>query len=227
LIAFGVVERRSESPLLPPQLFRSRAFTGANLATVLMYAGLNGVILLLVLQLQGNMGYSALRSGASLLPANALMLALSPAAGRFAHRHGARGPMTVGALVAGVGMLLLSRVVPGATYVGALLPAVVVFGLGLSMLVAPLTAAVLAAAPDRDAGVASGVNNAVARLAGLISAAALPVAAGMGGLERLSGLRLTQGFARAMWICSGLALLAAIVAWATVANRESGIGNRE
>jgi EmrB/QacA subfamily drug resistance transporter len=220
LIAFGVVERRSESPLLPPPLFRSRAFTGANLATVLMYAALNGVILLLVLQLQGNMGYSALQSGASLLPANALMLTLSPAAGRFAHRHGARGPMTVGALVAGVGMLLFSRVVPGATYVGALLPAVVVFGLGLSMLVAPLTAAVLAAAPDRDAGVASGVNNAVARLAGLISAAALPVAAGMGGLERLSGLRLTQGFARAMWICSGLALLAAIVAWATVGNRE-------
>ena len=213
LVAFAVVERRSESPLLPPRLFRSRAFTGANVATVLMYAALGGVLLLLMLQLQGNMGYTALQSGASLLPANALMLVLSPAAGRFAHRHGARGPMTVGALVAGAGMLLFSRVVPGATYVGAILPAVVVFGLGLSMLVAPLTAAVLAAAPDRDAGVASGVNNALARLAGLISAAALPAAAGMGGLEKLSGLRLTQGFARAMWICAGLAALAAMVAW--------------
>jgi len=232
LVAFAVIERRSESPLLPPRLFRSRAFTGANVATVLMYAALGGVLLLLMLQLQGNMGYSALESGASLLPANVLMLALSPAAGRFAHRHGARGPMTVGALVAGVGMLLFSRVVPGATYAGAILPAVVVFGLGLSMLVAPLTAAVLAAAPDRDAGVASGVNNAVARLAGLISAAALPVAAGIGGLEKLSGLQLTQGFARAMWICAGLAVLAAAVAWVTVGlgsgtSRETGDGIRE
>jgi hypothetical protein len=199
--------------LLPPPLFRSRAFTGANVATVLMYAALGGVLLLLMLQLQGNMGYSALESGASLLPANALMLTLSPAAGRFAQRHGARGPMTAGALVAGVGMLLFSRVVPGGTYVGAILPAVVVFGLGLSMLVAPLTAAVLAAAPDSDAGVASGVNNAVARLAGLISAAALPVAAGMGGLAKLSGLQLTRGFTRAMWICAALAALAAMVTW--------------
>jgi len=106
LVTFAVVERRSESPLLPPPLFRSRAFTGANVATVLMYAALGGVLLLLMLQLQGNMGYSALESGASLLPANALMLTLSPAAGRFAQRHGARGPMTAGALVAGVGMLL-------------------------------------------------------------------------------------------------------------------------
>ena len=96
---------------------------------------------------------------------------------------------------------------------GAILPAVVVFGLGLSMLVAPLTAAVLAAAPDSDAGVASGVNNAVARLAGLISAAALPVAAGMGGLAKLSGLQLTRGFTRAMWICAALAALAAMVTW--------------
>ena len=213
LVTFAVVERRSESPLLPPPLFRSRAFTGANVATVLMYAALGGVLLLLMLQLQGNMGYSALESGASLLPANALMLTLSPAAGRFAQRHGARGPMTAGALVAGVGMLLFSRVVPGGTYVGAILPAVVVFGLGLSMLVAPLTAAVLAAAPDSDAGVASGVNNAVARLAGLISAAALPVAAGMGGLAKLSGLQLTRGFTRAMWICAALAALAAMVTW--------------
>ena len=210
------MEHRSESPLLPPKLFRARAFSGANLATVLIYAALGGVILLLMLQLQGNVGYSALGSGASLLPANALMLLLSPVAGRFAHRHGPRGPMTVGALVAGAGMVLFSRVAPGVTYVGALLPAVVVFGLGLSALVEPFTAAVLAAAPEREAGVASGVNNASARLAGLISAAALPVAAGMGGLEKLSGLRLTQGFARAMWICAGLALGAAVVTWLTL-----------
>jgi EmrB/QacA subfamily drug resistance transporter len=216
LVAFAVVEHRSDSPLLPPRLFRSRAFTGANLATVLIYAALNGVILLLVLQLQGNLSYSALQSGAALLPANALMLVLSPIAGRFAHRHGARGPMTVGALVTAAGMVLFSRVAPGASYVRTVLPAVVVFGVGLSALVAPLTAAVLAAAPERDAGAASGVNNAAARLAGLISAAALPVAAGMGGLEKLSGLRLTQGFARAMWICAGFCILGAVATWLTV-----------
>jgi EmrB/QacA subfamily drug resistance transporter len=216
LAVFALVEHRSKSPLVPPALFQSRAFTGVNVATVLMYAALNGLVLLLVLQLQGNLGYSALESGAALLPANALMLVLAPRAGRFAHRHGARWPMVVGALVAAVGMLLFSRVAPGVSYVRTILPAVVVFGLGLSALVAPLTAAVLAAAPSEDAGAASGVNNAAARLAGLLAAAALPAAAGLGGLERLSGLRLTQGYARAMWICAGLAVLASVVVWLTV-----------
>ena len=124
--------------------------------------------------------------------------------------------MVTGALIAGAGMLLFSRVAPGASYVTTVLPAVIVFGLGLSALVAPLTAAVLGAAPEGDAGVASGVNNAAARLAGLLSAAALPAAAGMGGLERLSGLRLTQGFARAMWICAMLCAVAAVVTWVMV-----------
>jgi EmrB/QacA subfamily drug resistance transporter len=216
LAVFALAEHRSKSPLVPPAVFQSRAFTGVNVATVLMYAALNGLVLLLVLQLQGNLGYSALESGAALLPANALMLVLAPRAGRFAHRHGARWPMVVGALVAAVGMLLFSRVAPGVSYVRTILPAVVVFGLGLSALVAPLTAAVLAAAPSEDAGAASGVNNAAARLAGLLAAAALPAAAGLGGLERLSGLRLTQGYARAMWICAGLAVLASVVVWLTV-----------
>ena len=216
LIAFAVFEHRTESPLLPPELFHSISFSGANAATVLIYAGLSGLILLLVLQLQGNLKYSALESGAALLPTNALMLLLSPLAGRVAHRYGARLRMAIGAVVAGVGMVLFSRVVPGARYVTTILPAVIVFGLGLSSLVAPLTAAVLAAAPDDQAGTASGVNNAAARLAGLMSAAALPAAAGLGGLEQLSGLRLTQGFARAMWICAGLCWVAAIITWLTV-----------
>jgi EmrB/QacA subfamily drug resistance transporter len=216
LISFGVWEHRTKRPLLPPELFHSVAFSGANAATLLIYAGLSGVILLLVLQLQGNLKYSALESGGALLPTNAFMLMLSPLAGRVAHRYGARAPMAIGAIVAAIGMVLFSRVVPGASYVKVVLPAVIVFGLGLSSLVAPLTAAVLAAAPDDQAGTASGVNNAAARLAGLMSAAALPAAAGLGGLERLSGLRLTQGFARAMWICAGLCVVAAVVTWLTV-----------
>jgi EmrB/QacA subfamily drug resistance transporter len=221
LIVLGVVEHRSESPLVPPSLFRSRAFTGANAATVLIYSALGGVILLLVLQLQGNVGYSALESGASLLPANLLMLTLSPLAGRIAHRHGARIPMTLGTLTAAAGMVLFSRIAPGASYVRDVMPAAVVFGLGLSALVAPLTAAVLEAAPDDSAGVASGVNNAAARLAGLVSAAALPVAAGLGGLEKLSGVQLTQGFARAMWICAALCIIAAGIVWITIGRRSA------
>lgn len=216
LIVFAVFEHRTENPLLPPGLFHSVSFSGANAATVLIYAGLSGLILLLVLQLQGNLKYSALESGAALLPTNALMLLLSPLAGRVAHRYGARLPMAAGAVVAGIGMVLFSRVVPGASYVKTILPAVIVFGLGLSSLVAPLTAAVLAAAPDDQAGTASGVNNAAARLAGLLSAAALPAAAGLGGLEKLAGLQFTQGFARAMWICAGLCWVAAVITWLTV-----------
>jgi EmrB/QacA subfamily drug resistance transporter len=224
LIVFAVVEHRTRSPLLPPELFHSMSFSGANAATVLIYAGLSGLILLLVLQLQGNLGYSALESGAALLPTNALMLLLSPLAGRVAHRYGARWPMAVGAVVAGAGMVLFSRVVPGASYVRTILPAVIVFGLGLSSLVAPLTAAVLAAAPDDQAGTASGVNNAAARLAGLMSAAALPAAAGLGGLERLSGPRLTQGFGRAMWICAGLCWVAAVITSLTVGRAKTKSG---
>lgn len=129
--------------------------------------------------------------------------------------------MAGGALVAAVGMILFSRVAPGASYLTGVLPAVVVFGLGLSALVAPLTAAVLDAAPSEDAGVASGVNNAAARLAGLIAAAALPAAAGLGGMQRLSGVRFTQGFARAMWMCAALAVLAAVVSWFTVGSAGS------
>ena len=189
---FAIVEHRSKSPLLPPSLFHSRAFTGVNVATVLMYAALNGLILLLVLQLQGNLGYSALESGAAFLPANALMLVLAPRAGRFAHRHGARWPMVVGAIVVDIGMLLFSRVAPGVSYVRTILPAVAVFGLGLSALVAPLTATVLAAASRRMRGSVRREQRRSA-VAGLLAAAALPAAAGMGGLEKLSGLRLTQG----------------------------------
>lgn len=224
MLAFSVVERRAEAPLLPLALFRSSAFTGANVATVLIYAALSGVVLLVVLQLQGNLRYGALASGAALLPVNALLLALSPLAGRIGQRYGARVPMTVGALIAATGMMLLTRVTPGASYLRGVLPGVVVFGLGLATLVAPLTAAVLAAAPAKDIGVASGVNNAAARLAGLIAAAALPAAAGMGGLDRLSGLRLTQGFVRAMWICAALCVAAAAVTWLMLGSERRAEG---
>jgi EmrB/QacA subfamily drug resistance transporter len=215
-VGFLVVERHAEHPLLPLDVFRSRAFTGANIVTLLVYAALGGLFFLLMLELQDALGYSGLVAGVSLLPASALMLLLSPSAGRLAHRIGPRLPMTAGAVVAAAGMALFARVRPGASYLGAVLPAAVVFGLGLSLVVAPLTTAVLGAVGDQLAGVASAVNNAVARLGSLLATAALPLAAGLGGLQELRGSVLAAGFARAMWITAALCTVGALVAWTTI-----------
>jgi EmrB/QacA subfamily drug resistance transporter len=215
LVAFLVRERRVRDPLLPLKLFRSRQFTGANLVTLLVYAALGGFFFVLVLQLQNGLGYRAVEAGAAFLPANVLMLALSGRVGRLSARIGARLPMTVGALVAAGGLLLLSRLSPGAGYVTGVLPGLAVFGVGLATLVAPLTSAVLGAVPEGQAGVASAVNNAAARLAGLAGTAALPLAA---GLTALSGPGLTTGYARAMRIGAGLCLGGAAVAWLTIRN---------
>ncbi len=218
--AFAAVERRLErrgaGPLLPLGVFRSRQFAGANLTTLLVYAALGSLFFLLMPQLQANLGYSALAAGAALLPVNALMLVLSPVFGRLSARIGPRFPMAGGALVAAAGMLLFARVRPGASYAGSVLPAAVVFGLGLSALVAPLTAAVLGALDEEEAGIASGINNAVARLAGLIATAALPLAAGMSGLKYLEGAAFAAGYARAMWISAGLCAAGAAVALVTI-----------
>jgi EmrB/QacA subfamily drug resistance transporter len=225
LLAFLAQERRlgrrGAHPLLPLDVFRSRQFAGANVMTLLVYAALNGLLFLLMPQLQNNLGYSALTAGAALLPVSAIMLALSPVAGRLALRIGPRLPMAIGALVAGGAMLLFGRIGPGASYVAVVLPAAVVFGIGIGTLVAPLTAAVLAAVSTREAGLASGINNAAARLAGLIATAVLPLAAGIGGLARLDGPEFDTGYRRAMWICAGLCAAGALVALTTI--RGSGV----
>jgi MFS family permease len=184
--------------------------------TLLVYAALGGLFFLLTLQLQRVLGYDPLAAGLAMLPLNVLMLLLSPWSGRLVARIGPRLPMTAGALAAGVGMLLFARVQPGTRYVETVLPAVLVFGGGLAVLVAPLTAAVLGAVDDRLAGVASALNNAVARLAGLLATAALPLAAGLGTARDPSGAAFTAGFARAMVLGAGLCLAGAAVAWATV-----------
>ena len=220
LLGFVAHERRlgrlNSEPLLPLRVFRSRQFTGANLMTLLVYGALNGLMFLLMPQLQDNLGYDALTAGAALLPVNAIMLTLSPVAGRVAARVGPRFPMVVGALTAAAAMALFARVQPGASYLGAVLPAAIVFGLGLACMVAPLTAAVLGAVDQREAGVASAINNAAARLAGLFAAAALPLAAGLGGMTRLEGPAFAAGYARAMWICAALCGAGALVAAFTV-----------
>lgn len=178
-VAFVVVERRSPQPMLPISLFSSRQFSGANVATVAVYAGLGGAFFFVVLRLQFSLGYSALEAGAALVPFTLLMLVLSARAGALAQRTGARLPMTVGPLVAATGIVLLGGVSPGDRYLTSVLPGVVVFGLGMALTVAPLTAAVFASVPDESAGAASGVNNAAARMAGLLAVAALPSLAGV------------------------------------------------
>ncbi len=222
LIAFFPVERRAARPLLPLSTFRSLQFTGANVATLFVYAALSGLLFLLMLVLQNALGYDALAAGLALLPINVLMLLLSPLAGRIGQRFGPRGPMTVGCLVVGLGLLWLSRVRPGVSYLGTVMPALCVFGLGLASLVAPLTDAVLGAVPTSQAGVASGVNNAVARLAGLLAVALLPLAAGLGGLEQIAGPRLVDGYARAALLSAALCGLGAIVSFFTI-GRVAGV----
>jgi EmrB/QacA subfamily drug resistance transporter len=213
LVAFPIVEIRHPTPLLPLDIFRSGQFTGANLTTFAVYAALGGALFLLALQLQQSLGYSALTAGVATLPITVLMLLLSSRVGAAAQRTGPRLPMTVGPLVAAVGLALMARIVPGASYLTAILPSVVIFGLGLSITVAPLTSTVLAAVPETRVGAASGVNNAVARTAGLLAVAILPPVAGVAGA---GGGPLGSGFSRAMVIAAVVCALGGVIAFATV-----------
>ncbi len=213
LVALRPIEQAAVAPVVPPQLLRRRTLVAANAVTFVVYAALGGVFFLLVVHLQTSLGYSALRAGAAALPVTILLLLLSGRAGALAHRIGPRRPLTAGALVLAVGMLLLGGIAPGDSYATGVLPAVVVFGLGLSAIVAPVTATALAAAPDEQAGVASALNNAVARTAQLLAVAVLPLTAGLSGDAYTDPAAMTAGFATAMRVTAGLALVGAVIAW--------------
>ncbi|TQF69054.1 MFS transporter [Rhodococcus spelaei] len=216
LLAFVLVELRTDNPLVPPSLFRSRVFAAANLVTLAVYAALGGVFFLLVLQLQLGAGFTPLASGLATLPITVLMLLLSARAGRFAQHRGPRLPMSVGPLIAAAGLLLMLRIGPGASYLRDVLPGVVVFGLGLSALVAPLTGAVLGSVSTDRAGIASGVNNAVARSSQLLAVAALPGLAGIAGTNYTDPQVFSHGFRVAMLICVGLLVIGAAIAAALI-----------
>jgi EmrB/QacA subfamily drug resistance transporter len=173
LAAFVAHERRTRDPMLPLALFRARNFAVGNLATLTMYAGLGGALFFLGLFLQQVAGYSALAAGAAFLPITVLMFTLSRRMGGLADRLGPRLFMGLGPLIAGAGLALMLRVDSSAPYASQLLPALAVFGLGLALTVAPLTATVLGAVDARHSGIASGANNAIARVAGLLAIAAL------------------------------------------------------
>ncbi len=216
LAAFVAVERRVAHPMLPFDIFRSRQFTSANVVTFAVYGALGGALFLLPIQLQQVLGYSPLEAGTALLPITLVMLALSARAGKLSQRIGPRLPMTLGPIVAGVGLALLSMMQPGATYLTTFLPAIVVFALGLALTVSPLTATVLAAAPVEHAGLASAVNNAVARTAGLVAVAVLPAAAGLTASSYLQPAAFGAGFQTAMWLAAGACALGGIVSAFTI-----------
>ncbi|MQA16057.1 MAG: DHA2 family efflux MFS transporter permease subunit [Pseudonocardiaceae bacterium] len=211
LIGFVLVERRSPHPLVPLRLFADRRFSATNVVTLLVYSALGVFFFLLVLQLQTVSGFSPLLAGTAMLPVTALMLLLSARAGALAERIGPRLPMTVGPLVAAAGFLLTLRIGAGASYLRDVLPAVVVLGLGLSLTVAPLTATVLGSVAQRHAGTASGVNNAIARSAGLLAVAVIPVAAGISGDDYTDAAAFDTGFGTAMTISAVLLVLGAAV----------------
>ena len=224
LVAFVVLQSRLADPLLPLGLFRNRQFTAANVVTFAVYGALSGGLFLLPVELQRVSGFSPVAAGSSLLPITILMLLLSARMGRLATRIGPRIQMAVGPIVAGVGIALFSRLGPHSTYWTGVLPAVVIFGLGMSITVAPLTATALAAAPDHNAGIASAVNNDIARIGGLLAVAVLPGLAGLTPSAYADPARLSTGFHHAVLIagavCAFGGLLAALFIQSKPLNME-------
>jgi EmrB/QacA subfamily drug resistance transporter len=194
-VVFVLVEMRSRHALVPPSLFANRTFTGTNLMTFCTYGALGVVLLVLTLQLQTSAGYSPLQAGIATLPITLLLLVLSPRSGALSARIGPKPQLIIGPLVAAAALVLSLRIdATHKAYLSDVFPAVFVFGVGLVLLVAPLTAAVMAAAPAESVGIASGVNNAVARSAGLLAVAVLPPLAGLTGSAYLHPDSMTSGY---------------------------------
>jgi EmrB/QacA subfamily drug resistance transporter len=215
-VGFVLAERREDEPMLELSVFRDRTFSAANVMTLLVYAALAAVMFFLVIELQTVAGYGPLRAGVATLPLTVCMLLLASRGGALGARIGPRIPMTVGPVVLAVASLMFLAVDAEVSYWRDVFPAITLFGLGLALLVAPLTATVLAAAPDEHAGIASGVNNAVARAGALLAVAALPVAVGLHGEEYADPVAFDAAFRSATVICAVLLVLGGLVSWFTI-----------
>jgi predicted MFS family arabinose efflux permease len=219
-LGFVVVEGREAEPMLELGLFRDRTFSASNAMTFLVYGALGAMSFFVTLQLQTVVGYGALAAGIAFLPMTVAMLFLASAGGRLAMRIGPRLPMTVGPVLMGAATLLLRGIDEDSGYWLEVFPGATLFGLGLSVMVAPLTATVLAAAPDEHAGIASGVNNAVARSGTLIAVAALPVAVGLGGADYEDPVAFGAAYGTAMVVCAVLLAVGGLVSWLTIRNHS-------
>jgi len=217
LVAFIWHEKRAKQPMLPLSLFASRNFSAGNAATVAIYGGLSVATFLIIVFIQQVGGYSALNAGLALLPITFIMFLLSPRFGALAGRYGPRLFMTLGPLVAAVGFMAMLRVDGRVLYATQLLPAILLFGLGLSMTVAPLTSAVLGAVKPAQAGIGSAVNNAVSRIAGLVAVAAI-------GLITGDTLTLT-GFHRGVAVMALLLAAGGVISWFGIQN-DAAHGHR-
>jgi EmrB/QacA subfamily drug resistance transporter len=217
--AFVVLERRPHA-MAPLSMFSSRVFSAANLMTFLVYGALGSVLFFLVLQLQVTTGYGAIAAGVATLPIPVVMLFLSSRSSVLAARTGPRVSMTIGPLACGSGVLLLSGVGADSSYWSGVFPGITLFALGLAALVSPLTVAVLAAAPDSHAGVASGINNAVARAGSLLAVAALPAVVGLTGADYADPDILSTGYQRALLIAAAMLFVGGTVSWFGL--REAG-----
>lgn len=204
---FLVYEKKNKDPMVNLGLFRSRNFTGANLMTFAMYGALAGFMFALVIYMQTELGYTAIKAGLSLLPVSLLLLFFSSRVGKLSQRLGPRLFLTAGPLLAALGIFSLIDYQPGDSYLWFLLPRVMLFAVGLTLLVAPLTTTVMTSVMDSSSGIASGINNAVSRIAGLVVIALLGIS-GTGNTYRFS-----------MALCSGLALAAGIISFITIRNQ--------
>ncbi|MEV4350909.1 DHA2 family efflux MFS transporter permease subunit [Actinoplanes sp. NPDC049596] len=220
LAALVPVERRLSRPMLRPELFRSRPFDAINAATVLFYGALAAVSYLVILQCQLRLGYSATEAGAALIPESAVFLAVSPFVGGLVARVGTRWPMAGGILVVAAGFAWLSGASPGQPYAQSILPGALLFGLGLGLAVAPLTAGVLAAVDDSDLGEASAVNDAASRVGGVVLVALVPLLLGARGATDLTQ-PLADNYRFAMLVLAGVTAAAAVLTAVFVPSRRT------
>jgi EmrB/QacA subfamily drug resistance transporter len=216
--AFGWWEHRAQAPMLSLSLFASAQFTATNVVTFIIYGAIAGALFLLPIELQQVSGYTALQAGISLLPVTAITLALSARSGALAARIGPRLQMTVGPVLVGTGIALFALIGPSGDYLTEVLPGVVIFGFGLAVTVAPLTSTVLAAVPAEHSGMASAVNNDVARAAALIAVALLPAAGGITGDAYRHPAVFSAGFHTASLVSAGLCVAGGLLAAATIRN---------
>ncbi len=224
-VSFVVVETRVDAPMLPLGIFSDRQFSATNAVTFVVYGALGASFFLVPIALQVVDRYSALKSGLSLIPVTLIMLFLSARSGRLASRIGPRLQMSVGPLVVAVGLALLTRAVSGSQYFEFVFPAVVVFALGLAITVAPLTATAMSSVPSEHAGIASAVNNDVARIAQLVSVALLPWLAGIVGESYLHPRALASEFRSAVLIAAAMCVAGGVLAIVGISESPESCGS--